>query len=472
MTVPIRLRLTLIYVGLSAVAFLLFAGLLLFRLRASLLAQVDAKVISDAQGIAQMLRQEIAEKIMEMAVAHDPDDLEEIDVMQDMFIQVLLPNNRTLRTSLNMSGERLWNDGASLPTARRLDTFDHPRFGRLRRYALSVTTSWGTYGVLVAESLASVDGATDALRRLIVSTLPLTLLIIALTGYVLARQTLRPVSTITDTALAISAGDLSHRIALSGPRDEITQLADTFDHMIDSVERLLTRERQFIADVSHELRTPLTVILSALEVTLNPPNRDGHGAVKPTLDDSLETMQVVQDEARRMKRLVDDLLTSARLHTGQQPLRWETALLDELVVEVCESAFWLMGDREFMIELQENVTVKADPDRLKQLLLNLLDNAAKHTPPDGKVNVTLRTREGQAILTVSDNGEGIPPEHLPHIFDRFYRVDKSRNRRTGGTGLGLSICHWIAEAHGGTIEVHSEAGRGTTFVLSLPTMQK
>lgn len=166
---------------------------------------------------------------------------------------------------------------------------------------LPVTTAWGKYAVSTAESLASVERATHVLRRLIFSTLPLTLLLIALMGYTLARQTLRPVAAITDIALAISTGDLNRRIALSGPRDEITQLADTFD-MIDSLERQFTRERQFIADASHELRTPLTVILSALEVTLGSPSRDGHGAVKPTLDEALETLRVVQDEAQRMKR--------------------------------------------------------------------------------------------------------------------------------------------------------------------------
>jgi heavy metal sensor kinase len=468
MTVPIRLRLTLIYIGLSAVGFLLFASLLFFRLRASLLTQVDTDVISNAQGAAQLLRQEIAEKVMEMSNTFDPDDFEEINVMQGTFIQLLMPDGRTLRTSLNMDEERLWGDGARLPNKPSLDTFNHPRFGRLRRYTLPVTTAWGRYAVSTAESLASVERVTNALRRLIFSTLPLTLLLIALMGYTLTRQTLRPVAAITDTALAISTGDLNRRIALSGPRDEITQLADTFDYMIDSLERQFTRERQFIADASHELRTPLTVILSALEVTLGAPSRDGHGAVKPALDDALETMHVVQDEAQRMKRLVDDLLTSARLSAGQQPLHWETVSLDELVVEVCESALYLMGDRQFTVELDENIAVKADADRLKQLLLNLLDNAVKHTPPDGKVEITLRTRNGQALLTVRDDGEGIPPEHLPYIFDRFYRVDKMRSRQTGGTGLGLSICRWIAEAHGGALTVQSELGRGTTFTLTLP----
>ncbi len=468
---PFRLRLTLIYVGLSAVGFLLFASLLFFRLRASLLTRVDTDVISNAQGAAQLLRQEIAEKVMEMSNTFDPDDFEEINVMQGTFIELLMPDGRTLRTSLNLDGERLWSDGARLPTKPSLDTFNHLRFGRLRRYTLPVTTAWGKYAVSTAESLASVDRVTNALQRLIFSTLPLTLSLVALTGYVLARQTLRPVAAITDTALAISTGDLNRRIALSGPRDEITQLADTFDYMIDSLERQFTRERQFIADASHELRTPLTVILSALEVTL--------GANKPTLNDALETLRVVQDEAQRMKRLVDDLLTSARLSAGQQPLHWETVTLDELVVEVCESALYLMGDRTFTMELDESIAVKADADRLKQLLLNLLDNAVKHTRPDGTIKVTLRTsRDGdgavksdacvRAILTVRDDGEGIPPEHLPHIFDRFYRVDKTRSRQTGGTGLGLSICRWIAEAHGGTLTVQSELGRGTTFTLTLP----
>ena len=179
-------------------------------------------------------------------------------------------------------------------------------------------------------------------------------------------------------------------------------------------------------------------------------------------------MRAAHEEAQRMKRLVDGLMTLARADAGELPLQREPVQLDDLLKEVSESAQWMMGKRQLLLDFNEEVTLTADADRLKQLVLNLLDNAVKHTPPHGEVRVALHTQGDHAFLTVSDNGEGIPPQHLPHIFERFYRVDKARSRETGDAGLGLAICRWIAEAHGGTLTARSEIGHGTTFTLSLP----
>jgi signal transduction histidine kinase len=305
-----------------------------------------------------------------------------------------------------------------------------------------------------------VENSISTLHRLLLLALPLLLLAVGSSGYLLAAQALRPVAAITDTARRIRAGDLSRRIALAGPRDELRRLADTFDAMIASLEQLVSAQRQFLADASHELRTPLTVICTALETRLR--------AREPDAACLRETLQVVHTEARRMHRLVEDLLTLARADSGQLPLQLAPVQLEEVVKEACEAAEWMLERRRLRLDLQEDVTLTADAGRLRQLMLNLLANAAQHTPPHGEVHVVLQRGDGQAILTVRDNGEGIAPEHLPHVFERFYRADGARSPRQGGTGLGLAIGHWIAEAHGGTLVAASELGRGSTFTCSLP----
>jgi len=460
MNVSVRLRLTLIYAALLAGALLTLAGVLRVLLVRNLYTELDTEIVSVTRGAGHLLGFEIAEA-EQKGESHIPPHFFELESLgQGLYLQLLDPQRRTVFVSANLNGARLWEEGMSLPRAAALDTFPHRALGRLRRYALVVHTPRGTFTVITGKSLAGVDRAVHALHRLLLFALPCALALVGFIGYALAGRVLRPVADITATARAIRSGDLSRRIALEGPPDELKRLADTFDEMIASIEQLVNMERRFLADASHELRTPLTVILSALQVSLRARNAG--------VQSLRETLRVVYGEAQRMKRLVDDLMTLARADIGEQPLQRAPLSLGDLLQEVCEAAQWMMGNRRLELQADEEVTVVADADRLKQLTLNLLDNAAKHTPPDGIVLVGLHRQHKHAVVTVSDNGEGIPPEHLPHIFDRFYRGDNARSRANSGSGLGLSICRWIAQAHGGTLTVCSETGRGTTFTLTLP----
>jgi heavy metal sensor kinase len=468
MSISLRLRLTLIYTALLTGAFLVFAVMLNALFTRSLRDGLEADLASDTQGAAHRLRSELAERQMEWAFVGGVgrlspilEEVEEFEVLaQDTHLQILDPQGHTLFASRNLGDARLWQEQASAPHDSLRDSLDHPALGRLLRDTVPVETSQGNYTVVGAQSLIHVEQAQNTLLRLFLFTLPLTLALVAVLGYALAHRALRPIADITATAQAIRSGDLSRRIALQGPADELKRCADTFDEMVASIEKLVTSQRRFFADASHELRTPLTVVLSALEVNLEARDLDA-----PQLRGA---MRVMRDETQRMKRLVDDLMVLARAEVGEQALQREPMWLDDLLKDVCDAAQWMVGKRRLSLNVEEEVMLVADADRLKQLVLNLLDNAARHTPPEGEVAVALHRENGHALVTVHDNGEGIASEHLPHIFDRFYCADKARSRARGGAGIGLAICRWIAEAHGGSLTAQSEVGRGTTFALSLP----
>jgi heavy metal sensor kinase len=470
--VPVRLRLTLLYISLFAAAFLVVALLLHLLFSHSLYAQLDARLTGEARGTARLLEADLSAfrppspgwRGWPLAVEEDDDEPEVVEHLEavqvltpDIYLQLLDPTGRTLVTSGNLGDARLWN--GELPSAGSR-SLRHPALGRLRSFVLPVPSRHGTYRVTAASSLVPVESSIRTLHRLLLLALPLLLVAVGSSGYLLAARALQPVAAITDAARGIRAGDLSRRIALKGPKDELRHLADTFDDMIASLERLVLAQRQFLADASHELRTPLTVICTALETSLR--------TREPDAARLQETMKVLHAEARRMHRLVEDLLTLARADSGELPLERAPVQLEEVVKEACEAVEWMLERRRLRLDLEDEVTIAADADRLRQLVLNLLSNAAQHTPPDGEVQVVVQRSDGRALLTVRDNGEGIPPEHLPHVFERFYRADSARSSRHGGTGLGLAICRWIAEAHGGALSVQSERGRGTAFTASLP----
>jgi signal transduction histidine kinase len=289
---------------------------------------------------------------------------------------------------------------------------------------------------------------------------PLMLLLAGAGGYLVAGRALKPIGTIAATARAIAEGDLSRRINPTGPQDELHRLAETFDEMIVSIDHLMTAQKRFFADASHELRTPLTVVLGALEVRLRTQNA--------TVPELRQSMEVAQDEARHMKRLVDHLMTLSRADSGQEILHLRTTELTELLKSTGETAQWMMEGRQLVFELQNEVLLTCDRERLRQLVLNLLSNAVQHTTQEGMIILSLTATAEEIKICVADNGSGIAAQHLPHIFERFYRADPTRSRESGGSGLGLSICSWIAQAHGGTISAQSQVGQGTTITLLLP----
>jgi heavy metal sensor kinase len=290
---------------------------------------------------------------------------------------------------------------------------------------------------------------------------PATLVVASLGGVFLAGRALAPIDKMTRVAQRLSAEDLSQRLDLSLPDDELGRLARTFDDMLDRLDLSFRRQRQFTADASHELRTPLTAIKGQVEVALS---RERDGATYR------EVLGAVNDEVDRLIRLVASLLTLARADAGQIALAREAVDAGELAGGAVEHVRPLARERDIDVQLEPGpqATIRGDHDLLLQLMLNLLDNAIKYTERGGRVQAGWRTTAGGIELWVRDSGPGIAEEHLPHLFDRFYRVDKARSRAAGGAGLGLSISRWIAEAHGGTISAASRDGEGATFAAIFP----
>ncbi|HEY6222574.1 MAG TPA: ATP-binding protein [Gemmatimonadales bacterium] len=284
-------------------------------------------------------------------------------------------------------------------------------------------------------------------------------------GSLVARRALRPVDQITNEVREITDGTSLHRrLPSSMVKDELGRLADTLNQMIGRLERSFAALRRFTADASHELKTPLTVLKAAVERALTTPNLPA---------ESLTALEESMDEINRMTELVDALLTLARADEGLVRLHQEPVDLRALILETEETGELLAEPAGIEVSADapvDPVIVPVDGSRIRQLVMNLLTNAVKYTPAGGRVRLWLERDDGRVRFGVSDTGIGIAPGDLPHIFDRFWRADSARTR-TGerpGVGLGLAICKWIAEAHGGTIEVQSRPGRGTTFSVTLP----
>ncbi|MCO5186814.1 MAG: HAMP domain-containing histidine kinase [Anaerolineae bacterium] len=275
--------------------------------------------------------------------------------------------------------------------------------------------------------------------------------------YAILPRMLAPLDTIIEAAAKItSANDLSLRIPYDGAQDEIGRLTQVFNQLMARLEHLFRAQQRLLADVSHELRTPLTSIRGNVDVM-----RYIGMADKESLD-------AIDEEAERMTRLVNNLLTLARAEVGGLPIRHELVDLDTIFLDVYNQVLLLNRPVKLSVKEVDQVRVLGDPDRLKQLILNLVENGTKYTPPGGTVTMNLTKTNRMARIIVSDTGVGIPADALPHIFDRFYRVDKARTRAQGGSGLGLSICKSIVDAHKGTIVVRSEVDQGSTFTVTLP----
>jgi len=258
----------------------------------------------------------------------------------------------------------------------------------------------------------------------------------------------------------IHTKDLSRRLPADNmPVPEIRYWAEAFNTALDRLEQLFQQQRRFLADVSHELRTPLTIIRGQAQL------------MRRTGEYDPEAVADIEKEAERLARLVEDLLFLARAEAGALPLRQEAVDLDTVLLDVLRQTQMLAEAKQQRLELEhlEPLPVRGDPDRLTQAILNLVSNAIQYTPPGGTIHVGARREEQWAVVWVRDTGPGIPPEDLPHVFERFYRAARSRTRRGGGgAGLGLSIVWWIVDAHGGHITVQSKEGEGSTFTIYLP----
>ncbi len=462
----IRLRLTLWYTLILS-ALLGVIGFAVFNVfAAALQANVDRKLDETA---AQVFAVSSASNVLGEVRVNVP---VEADVFRaaGLYLQAIDLEGSVVRQSASLGVYDRPLDPEALSADRSVRSRRDVRVGaaHLRVLTAPIRTSTQLLGSLqVGLSLEANDEALAQLTRILILGGAAGVVLAGLGGAFLARQALRPIDTVTQAAIAITdAGDLSRRIPTPAARDEVGRLASTFNRMLERLETLFRSQQRFTADVSHELRTPLTTIRGNIDLMRR----------TRTADDA--SLDAIQSETDRMARLVGDLLLLAQADAGL-PVRREPVSLDTLLLEVYRQLKVIANGVEVSIGEEDAISVMGDPDRLRQLLLNLAGNAIRYTPAGGRVTLSLRRKEGWAQLGVSDTGPGIPPEHLPHIFDRFYRVDKARARQasraagalSGGAGLGLSIAQWIAQSHGGRIDVQSEVGKGTTFTVSLPELK-
>ena len=314
--------------------------------------------------------------------------------------------------------------------------------------------------IVVGQTTTEITDVLHTFIYVIVFAMVGVIVLAGLGGLFLAERALKPVQQITKTAQNIEGSDLSQRINVKTD-DELGRLASTLNEMIGRLEESFNRQRQFTADASHELRTPLAIMQAEATLALSK---------ERTPDDYRKSLETISQESDYMSSVISKLLFLARSDAGKEQLNFEGVELKELITGLSANIEVLAQDKgiKFAVDAKEELTVNGDKVKLRQLFINILENAVRYTPADGHISVSLVKQELNAVVSISDTGIGIPPEHLPHIFERFYRVDKARARADGGVGLGLAIAKIIAESHRGTITVASEVGKGTTFTISLP----
>ena len=319
------------------------------------------------------------------------------------------------------------------------------------------------YIILASQSLEAVEEELESLREILYFATPVLLLLAGLGGWFLARQGLAPVAAMARSARQIGSGSLDKQLPVANPRDELGQLATTFNDLLSRLNSAFAEQRRFMADASHELRTPLSIMSAAAGVTLKKTHRNE--------EEYREAIEMMAQQTKRLSRIVNDLFTLARADAGRYPLQKKALYLNDLLDEITRSGGVLASARnvKLMVSDFEEAPFHGDEDLLRQMVLNLVDNAVKFTPPGGVVKLDLTRKENQYLLSVSDTGSGITPDAREHVFERFYRADKARTRENdGGGGLGLPIAKWIANAHDGEIELAASGADGSTFLVRLP----
>ncbi len=334
---------------------------------------------------------------------------------------------------------------------------------QVRLYSMALMDNGAPIAIVqVGESLAQLNTALHTVVLEFVIIAPFVLLLGALGSYWLASHAFVPIDRLTRTTQQIQAGDLHQRVPVPRTRDEVHRLAITLNEMIARLEEAFRRQRRFVADASHELRTPVAVIRSMTELAL---------FEELTLQEYKQMLGNINIETERLGHLISDLLALARSDEGKTLLELEPVQFDKLVEGVAAYAEVLAIEHQIALHVQavEPVVILGDEARLIQMLINLLDNAIIYTNAGGQVTISVEKKGTTACLTVRDTGIGIAPEHLPHLFERFYRVDPARVRTDGNSsGLGLSIVEWVVHAHKGSIKVESQVGQGSTFTVILP----
>lgn len=443
-----RARLMLWYSGVLLLALAVFSLSIYSFLQNDLLKELDQRLADQTKGVTTLLDHE------------DFDDLpEELGEFAGT-----LPPGRLLEVSLDSSALLVPRGGASRLPASLLAAPGTTNSGSFRVRVTLIQAQGHEFTVLSAESLEDIRALMDHLRAIILILAIPVVFAAGLGGHLLSRRALAPVDALTRAAQSVSLEHLSERLPVPPTGDEIERLAKAWNQVLERLEASLRRMRQFTADASHELRTPLALIRSTAELALRR-DRDA-GEYRKALCD-------IEQEAEQMTQLAESLLELARADANSSAgakdwMPLSPVDVSQLVSEVTTHSEPLAGEKGIRLESGIGAApamAEANPAALRRLLLILVENAFDHTPAGGRVQVSVARDNGSVTLSVRDSGEGIAPEALPHIFERFYRANTARGGK--GVGLGLSIAQAIAQAHGSEIEVRSQPGQGACFRLNL-----
>ena len=468
----VRTQLTLWYTGVLALVLVAFSFGVHALLARNLHERLDAGLRAAVEAMIASLAHEIAEG--------EPVQLAAESTVQDLYfphqaLAIFDAEGRLLaeRHSSDQKTARL--PASNLVSERQVYLFTERDPSRgdddLRVAARRVDIAHGgpTYLIAVSQSFETVTDELEALRQVFFIAVPLILVLAGLGGWFLARKSLAPVLKMSQQARRIGAENLEERLPVVNPRDELGRLAVVFNELLSRLSAAFAGQRQFMADASHELRTPLSVMQTAADVTLEQPQR--------AEDEYRDSLKMIAEQTRRLTRVVEDMFTLARVDAGSHRLRPSQLYLDELLAETARAAGVLASRKGVTVELlpATETPYEGDEDLLRQMLMNLLDNAIKHTPPGGRVGLSLARSQAQCVIEIADTGDGIPVEAQPRIFERFYRVNKARSRAEngrGGAGLGLAIARWIAEAHNGSLILERSDHTGSAFAVRLPAIYK
>lgn len=463
----VRIRLTAWYTVVLAFVLTSLALTTYFVLRENYTRRVDSTAAEMAHSFLETVSAEMKEESGPKAL---PDALAaaiEEHKLGDMMIVVLDSEGQIMASSEQEnpapSGPKDLKDQVA-----KLESFRNIRVGRyhFRSYVSPFTAGNGTLTLVLLQSLHQQNEFLENLAGTFAIVIPLTLILASIGGYFLARRSLAPVVAMSKQAEKISASNLGERLSVRNTNDELGHLANSFNRLLERVDISFEQQQRFMADASHELRTPVAILFGEADVALSRDNR--------SLEEYKETLGILRSEAGRLKDIVEGLFTLTRADAGQYPLTLSDFYLNELVNECARNLRTLASSRQVVLscDADDELPIRADESLLRRMIINILDNAIKYTSAGGEVLISCWSDKKGYYVTVCDTGSGIPEQLHARIFERFFRVDEARSRNEGGgAGLGLSISTWIAEAHGGKIELTYSGDDGSLFSIFLPPSQ-
>jgi two-component system OmpR family sensor kinase len=478
-TDSLRGQLTLWYTGVLALVLIAFAVATYEYLGQAAQQRTDRSLADTANGFIATLLTEVSDENQSVSVSaaeaastfHFPDrQIIVYDQQHKVIAASSVPENIRGKEEWFSSTELSPSLIELLDSATRSGQSYTTRVNKsdgIRLLAKTAHSREETITVLLMQSLREQAEALQQARRAFYLAVPLALLLASAGGYFLARKSLAPVIAMSNQAARIGASNLDERLPVPDSRNELSRLAQIFNDLLARIDRSFAQQRRFMADASHELRTPVAIVCGESEVALSREER--------SREDYRESLKIVHEEGQRLTRVVEDLFMLARADAGQYPLVYASLYLDETIGNCVRSLRSLVAEKELSLDYDspaKEMPFRGDEALIRRMVLNLLDNSIKYTMPGGKIRVDLKQSNNDYSIVVADTGAGIPAEAQPHVFERFFRVDKARSRNEetdgSGAGLGLSIASWIAERHGGRITLNHSDQNGTKFIISLP----